>query len=108
MRGSNEPASPVAIAWPISADREAKLGRSILLNPSCPPTFLKGVEHAKKQAYSTRIDSAAKPLRRKLEAIRDSLVEVHSHSDQITLHYPIRLYNMLLSLAGCRGVADGG
>ena len=58
------------------------------------------VEHAKKQSYSARIDSAATPLRRKLEAIRDSLVEVHSHADQITLHYPIRLYNMLLSLAG--------
>jgi hypothetical protein len=30
-----------------SADRVAKLGRPILLNPSCPPTPL-GVEHAKK------------------------------------------------------------
>jgi predicted component of type VI protein secretion system len=58
------------------------------------------VDHTKKQSYSARIDSVAAPLRRQLEAIRDSLVEVHSHADQITLHYPIRLYNMLLSLAG--------
>ncbi|HWC45828.1 MAG TPA: hypothetical protein VG868_06910, partial [Casimicrobiaceae bacterium] len=57
------------------------------------------VEHAKRQSYASRVTGAATPLRVKLEAIRDSLVEIHSHADQITLHYPIRLYNMLLSLA---------
>jgi hypothetical protein len=65
------------------------------------------VDHAKKQAYASRIGSAATPLRQKLEVIRDSLVEVHSHADQITLHYPIRLYNMLLSLADMVQSADG-
>jgi hypothetical protein len=34
-------------------------------------------------------------------------VEIHSHADQITLHYPIRLYNMLLSLADMVQSADG-
>ena len=58
------------------------------------------IDHAKKQSYAARIDSAAAPIKRRLDTIRDSLVEVHSHADQITLHYPIRLYNMLLSLAG--------
>ena len=43
-----------------------------------------------------------------LEAIRDSLVEIHSHADEITLHYPIRYYNMLLSLAGMVQSADAG
>ena len=38
--------------------------------------------------------------------IRDSLVEIHSHADQITLHYPVRYYNMLLSLAGMVQSAD--
>jgi photosystem II stability/assembly factor-like uncharacterized protein len=57
------------------------------------------LEQTKKQSYAARLTAAATPLRQKLEAIRDSLVEVHSHADQITLHYPIRLYNMLLSLA---------
>jgi photosystem II stability/assembly factor-like uncharacterized protein len=65
------------------------------------------VEHAKNQTYATRVVGAATPLRQKLEAIRDSLVEVHSHVDQITLHYPIRLYNMLLSLADMVQSADG-
>ena len=65
------------------------------------------VDHSKKQSYAARIGNAATPLRQKLEAIRDSLVEVHSHVDQITLHYPIRFYNMLLSLADMVQSADG-
>jgi hypothetical protein len=65
------------------------------------------VDHVKKQTYAARIGAAATPLRQKLEAIRDSLVEVHSHVDQITLHYPIRLYNMLLSLADMVQSAEG-
>jgi hypothetical protein len=65
------------------------------------------VDHSKKQTYAARLGAAATPLRIKLEAIRDSLVEVHSHVDQITLHYPIRLYNMLLSLADMVQSADG-
>jgi len=65
------------------------------------------VDHSKKQTYAARLGAFATPLRTKLEAIRDSLVEVHSHVDQITLHYPIRLYNMLLSLADMVQSADG-
>jgi photosystem II stability/assembly factor-like uncharacterized protein len=61
---------------------------------------------AKGQAYAKRIADAAKPLQEKLEAVRDSLVEIHSHADQITLHYPVRYYNMLLSLAGMVQSAD--
>jgi photosystem II stability/assembly factor-like uncharacterized protein len=65
------------------------------------------VDHARRQTYASRVSAAATPLRQKLESIRDSLVEVHSHADQITLHYPIRLYNMLLSLADMVQSADG-
>lgn len=65
------------------------------------------VDETKKQSYAGRLSAAAAPLRQKLEALRDSLVEVHSHADQITLHYPIRLYNMLLSLADMVQSADG-
>jgi hypothetical protein len=65
------------------------------------------VDHAKNQSYSARISGAATPLRQQLEVIRDSLVEVHSHADQITLHYPVRLYNMLLSLADMVQSAEG-
>jgi hypothetical protein len=77
-------------------------------------TRILGIEHAldertaaaKGQSYAKRITDAAKPLRDKLEAVRDSLVEIHSHADQITLHYPVRYYNMLLSLAGMVQSAD--
>jgi photosystem II stability/assembly factor-like uncharacterized protein len=65
------------------------------------------VDHSKKQVYAARLGAAATPLRTKLETIRDSLVEIHSHVDQITLHYPIRLYNMLLSLADMVQSAEG-
>jgi photosystem II stability/assembly factor-like uncharacterized protein len=65
------------------------------------------VDHAKRQSYASRVSGAATPLRQKLEAVRDSLVEIHSHADQITLHYPIRLYNMLLSLADMVQSAEG-
>jgi hypothetical protein len=65
------------------------------------------VDHSKTQSYAARITGAVTPLHQKLEVIRDSLVEVHSHADQITLHYPIRLYNMLLSLADMVQSAEG-
>ena len=44
----------------LSADREAKLGRSIPLNPSCPPTS-PGVEHAKKPetAFNRSLSTAS-------------------------------------------------
>jgi hypothetical protein len=58
------------------------------------------VEQVKKAPYSSRVSAAAKPLRAKLEAIRAELVEVHSHADEITLHYPVKLYNMMLTLNG--------
>lgn len=57
------------------------------------------VRDTKGQAYAGRVSASAKALRGKIDALRDSLVEIHSHADQITLHYPIRYYNMLLSLA---------
>jgi hypothetical protein len=56
------------------------------------------VEQSKSQPYAARIKAAAPPLRKKLEAVRAELVEVHSHADEITLHYPVKLYNQLLTL----------
>ncbi|HVZ76702.1 MAG TPA: glycosyl hydrolase, partial [Gemmatimonadaceae bacterium] len=50
-------------------------------------------------------DSAAR-IHALLESVRDSLSEIHSHADEITLHFPIRAYNMLLSLAGMVQGAD--
>jgi hypothetical protein len=64
------------------------------------------ISASKGQSYAKRVSDAAKPIHDKLESVRDSLVEIHSHADQITLHYPIRYYNMLLSLAGMVQSAD--
>jgi hypothetical protein len=65
------------------------------------------IDETKAQTYAARLSAAARPIHQKLEAVRDSLVEVHSHADQITLHYPIRLYNMLLSLADMVQSSEG-
>jgi hypothetical protein len=61
---------------------------------------------AKGQSYAKRVSDAATAVHDKLESVRDSLVEIHSHADEITLHYPIRYYNMLLSLLGMVESAD--
>jgi hypothetical protein len=66
------------------------------------------VSDTKGQPYAKRVADAVKPIHERLEAVRDSLVEIHSHADEITLHYPIRYYNMLLSLAGMVQSADAG
>jgi hypothetical protein len=66
------------------------------------------VAAAKGQSYAKRVADQVKPIHAKLEAIRDSLVEIHSHTGQITLHFPIRYYNMLLSLAQMVQSADDG
>jgi len=66
------------------------------------------VAAAKGQSYEKRVGDAAKPIHSMLESVRDSLVEIHMHADEMSLHYPIRYYNMLLSLAGMVQSADAG
>lgn len=56
------------------------------------------VEHSTDQSYATRVKDAAKPVRAQLEVVRTELVDWFNHDDQATLHFPIKLYNMMLSL----------
>ncbi|MCU0646965.1 MAG: glycosyl hydrolase [Gemmatimonadaceae bacterium] len=56
------------------------------------------VTRTAEQPYAERVKSAAKPLTSSLEGVRAELIDVHSHASQITLHYPIKLYNKLLYL----------
>jgi len=49
-------------------------------------------------SYSKRVADAGKALNTKLEAVRADLAEVNSHVDEITLVYPVRIYNQLLTL----------
>ena len=53
---------------------------------------------AKGQPSATRVSAAGGPLKARLEAIRAELADVHSQADQITLHYPVKLYNQLLNV----------
>ncbi|GAC1657840.1 MAG: hypothetical protein NVS4B3_24770 [Gemmatimonadaceae bacterium] len=64
------------------------------------------LEIAKGQPYAAQVTPAATALRGKLEAVRGELAEVHSHADESTLNYPIKLYNKLLSLAAMVQSAD--
>jgi len=63
-------------------------------------------EWSKGQPYATRVGAAADPLHVRLEAVRDALTEVHSHEDESTLAYPIRIYNKLLTLNAMVQSAD--
>ncbi len=59
----------------------------------------KRVEQTKDQSYASSLKNATKPVRDKLEVVRTELVDWYNHADQSTLHFPIRLYNMMLTLA---------
>ena len=57
-------------------------------------------------SYATKVSDAAKALRAKLEAVRAELVEVNSHVDEITLIYPVKIYNQLLTLNAMAQMSD--
>lgn len=56
------------------------------------------VQQSSDQVYAQRVKDAAKPVRDQLEVVRTELVDWYNHDDQATLHFPIKLYNMMLSL----------
>ena len=56
------------------------------------------VAQSSEQAYAKQVKDAAKPVRDRLEVVRTELVDWYNHDDQATLHFPIKLYNMMLSL----------
>jgi hypothetical protein len=49
-------------------------------------------------SYAKQVADAAKALRAKLEDVRAAMAEVNSHADEITLVYPVRIYNQLLTM----------
>jgi photosystem II stability/assembly factor-like uncharacterized protein len=56
------------------------------------------VDQSSEQAYAAQVKAAAMPVRDALEVVRTELVDWYNHDDQATLHFPIKLYNMMLSL----------
>ena len=53
---------------------------------------------ASAQAYAAEVREASTALRKKLEAVRAEIYEVYTKADQATLNYPIKLYQMFISL----------
>jgi hypothetical protein len=86
-----------ALAWRVreELDRVAQTARRV---EAMQRQLDERVAQTKEQAYASRVADSAKALRRRLEAVRAELIEVNSQADQITLHYPIKVYNKLISL----------
>jgi len=63
-------------------------------------------EWTKGRAEAPRIKAQADSLKGKLEAVRGRLTEPHAHADESTLHWPIQIYNQLLSLNAMVQSAD--
>ena len=57
------------------------------------------VGQTKDQAYATALKAATKPVREKLERVRTELVDWYNHADQATLHFPVKLYNIMLTIS---------
>jgi hypothetical protein len=53
---------------------------------------------AQGQPYVDSVRGAATALRGKLEGVRSELYEVYTRADQATLNYPIKLYQMFITL----------
>ncbi len=63
-------------------------------------------EWTKQRPEAARIKSQADSLKTKLEAVRGRLTEPHAHADEATLHWPIQIYNQLLTLNAMVQSAD--
>jgi len=53
---------------------------------------------ASSQAYADSVKTMATALRKKLESVRAEVYEVYTKADQATLNYPIKLYQMFVTL----------
>lgn len=59
------------------------------------------------QPFAARVKDAGTAVRDKLEGVRREIAEVYSHTDQITLHYPVKLYNWFITLNSQVQEGDG-
>ncbi|MEP6621679.1 MAG: glycosyl hydrolase [bacterium] len=82
----------------ITVDKLNALGEQVGRIETMQKQLAARAEQAKGQPYAARVEAASTTLRGKLEAVRAELADVHSHADQITLHYPVKLYNQLLNV----------
>ena len=81
-----------------TVDKINQLGDAVRRIETMQSQLTARADQAKGQPYADRVSAMATPLRNRLEAIRSELADVHSHADQITLHYPVKLYNQWLNV----------
>ena len=55
-------------------------------------------KQAEGKAFAEKVSTAGKALRAKFEAVRAEIYEVYTKADQATLNYPVKLYQMFLTL----------
>jgi photosystem II stability/assembly factor-like uncharacterized protein len=63
-------------------------------------------EWTKGRQDAARIKSQADSLKGRLESVRGRMSEPHAHADESTLHWPIQVYNQLLTLNAMVQSAD--
>ena len=63
-------------------------------------------EWTKGRQEASRIKTEADSLKDRLEAVRGRMSEPHAHADESTLHWPIQIYNQLLTLNAMVQSAD--
>jgi photosystem II stability/assembly factor-like uncharacterized protein len=63
-------------------------------------------EWTKGRPEAARIKAQADSLKGRLEAVRGRISEPHAHADESTLHWPIEIYNQLLTLNAMVQSAD--
>ncbi|MGQ0538949.1 MAG: hypothetical protein ACT4R6_08405 [Gemmatimonadaceae bacterium] len=104
-----------ATRGPVAAPGEYRVrlivGRDSLTQPLTiipdPRLKLAGTDYQAQFTLASRVKDAAKGVRDKLEGVRREIAEVYSHTDQITLHYPVKLYNWFITLNAQVQEVDG-
>ena len=82
------------------ADRLTALTEGVLRIQDIQAQLDQRAGQAAGSAFADRVKDQGKALRAKMEAVRAELYEVYTKADQATLNYPIKLYQMWVTLNG--------
>ena len=82
------------------SDRLTALTEGVLRAQDIQAQLDERAKQATGTAFADRVKEQGKALRGKVEGVRAELYEVYTKADQATLNFPIKLYQMWLTLNG--------
>ena len=82
------------------AERLTSLTEGVLRAQDIQAQLDQRAKQAGEAAYASRVKELGKAVRGKIEGVRSELYEVYSKADQSTLNFPIKLYQMWLTING--------